>query len=137
LRVFERIKSKYFGGFVFSPPSAVPQLSSNEFVPLNDSEFLSVAGTMGVSQEWRGKIFVSDIPEKIVIRIKSEVLKSKIFLLFLNGVLREVTTRNKDGLFEFEINESGAIEISLRSPVRACQKCRPDFSDIQISIRKI
>jgi hypothetical protein len=65
------------------------------------------------------------------------LLKTKTFLVFSNGKLMGVTGRNPDGRYEFELLDTGTAEISLRSPVRACEVCQPDLSDVKIFLRNI
>jgi hypothetical protein len=138
VRFFEEMMSRYFHGFL-DDPKTIPLslISDKEFFDLTDTAYLHTLKGSKISQEWRGKVAIPLSISRILVIMHSLELAQKTFLLFVNGRLLEVASFNNDGYFEFEVSQSGANEISLRSPVRACISCCPNMNNLRILMRKI
>jgi Uncharacterised nucleotidyltransferase len=138
LRVLEAICCKYLGGYVSEPECfSNANLILGDFAYLPKGKFLRQANFPDTSQEFRFKILPKEGHYRIKILLNSEVLKTKVFLVFYNGELAGVTSRNRDGRYEFEISGTGSAEISLRSPVRSCSICKVSFEDFKVSVMSI
>ncbi len=138
LRFLEEIICRYFHGFLDDPKIIPLSLIIQErFFDLTNTMYLQTLSRPEISQEWRGKVEVPSKISRILVILMSRELAHKTFLVFINGRLLEVASFSKDGAFEFEVSQSGSIEISLRSPVRACINCRPHMDSLKMIIRKI
>jgi hypothetical protein len=132
LRLIERLNIEFFGGFLRKPEVLPDALLSQQINKITRGNFLKVANCQESSQEWRGKICFPANLSRVFLRFESEALKKHNFLIFGNGNLLGVSTRNRDGLFEVNLSFPSLMEFSLRSPVRSCLHCRPILSDVMV-----
>lgn len=81
------------------------------------------------SNDWR----ISFVTEsKISLEIHSEIFNKMVFLVYLNGLIIQVTELSKNGVLLIEGVDKGINEISLRVPIAGCRDCDSDLSSATI-----
>jgi hypothetical protein len=121
IRPIERFMAKSSGGFVSAtnPPLGVKSTPTSP--------------TYRWTIDWRFAFNNVDGQSRHVIHFYSEAFKNQSFLVFANGKLIGVSTKNDLQQFSFDFYDSAPrIEISLRLPFSGCKKCALALSDLTI-----
>ena len=110
----ERIIIEFLGPF-YRP---VSNLDSIRFNPVGK-----------FSNDWRISFKTES---KISLEIHSEIFNKMAFLVYLNGLIVQVTEFSKNGVLLIEAVDKGINEISLRVPIAGCRDCDSDLSSATI-----
>jgi hypothetical protein len=81
------------------------------------------------SNDWRISF---EAKSKIRIEIHSEIFNKMAFIVYLNGLIIQVTEFSKNGILQIEGVDKGINEISLRVPIAGCRDCESDLSTATI-----
>lgn len=81
------------------------------------------------SNDWRISF---EAESKISLEIHSEIFNKMAFLVYLNGLIIQVTEFSKNGVLLIEGIDKGINEISLRVPIAGCRDCESDLSNATI-----
>lgn len=85
------------------------------------------------TNDWRFAFNNADGQIRHIVLFNSAAFKNQSFLVFANGKLIGVSTKNDLQQFSFDFYEPALrIEISLRLPFSGCKKCAMSLSDLTI-----
>jgi hypothetical protein len=115
----ERTIIKFFGPF---------------YRPVSNLESIRFDSVGKLSNDWRISF---EATRKISLEIQSEIFNKTSFIVYLNGLIIQVTEFSKNGTLVIEGLNKGVNEVSLRVPIAGCRDCDSDLSSANIKFKNL
>jgi hypothetical protein len=93
--------------------------------PVSNLESIRFHSVGKLSNDWRISF---ESAGKLSLEIQSEIFDKTSFIVYLNGLIIQVTEFSKNGILLIEGLDKGLNEISLRVPIAGCRDCDTDLS---------
>jgi hypothetical protein len=97
--------------------------------PVSNLEPIRFHSVGKLSNDWRISF---EATKKLSLEIQSKIFSRISFIVYLNGLIIQVTEFSKNGTLLIEGLDKGANEISLRVPIAGCRDCDSDLSSATI-----
>ena len=99
------------------------------YIPVSNLDSIRFNPVGKFSNDWRISFKTES---KISLEIHSEIFNKMAFIVYLNGLIIQVTEFTKNGVLLIEGVDIGINEISLRVPIAGCRDCESDLSTATI-----